>query len=75
MLWWKKKKPKINPELVEVQESIRIASALGTMHICMPINTRNIDIIKDWCTQQGYKIEVDFINKDGAVFYKISGWD
>lgn len=75
MLWWKKKKPKINAELANVQESIRLASSLGTMHICMPINTRNIDIIKDWCAQQGYKIEVDFINGDGAVFYKISGWD
>ena len=56
MLWWKKKKPKINAELANVQESIRLASSVGTMHICMPINTRNIDIIKDWCAQQGYKI-------------------
>ena len=76
MLFFKKRKErKANRDLEELQDDIKIKRALGANYVCLPLNSHNTDLIKGWCEQEGYKFEVDHMNEEGMVFYKISGWD
>lgn len=71
-MFFNKHKKKINKELKEIQDDVRINKTLGASYVCLPITSHNVDIIKNWCAQEGYKCEVDHINEEGIVF--LSYW-
>lgn len=75
MLFFKKRKNNVNKELESVQDDVRMKRALGVNYVCLPITSHNTDIIKDWCAREGYKCEVDHMNEEGTIYYRISGWD
>lgn len=74
-MFFNKNKKKVNKELEEIQDDVKIKKALGANYVCLPVTSHNTDIIKDWCAQEGYKFEVDHMNEEGLIYYKISGWD
>lgn len=73
-MFFNKRKKNVNKELEDIQEDVRLSRALGSNYVCLPITSHNIDIIKNWCAQEGYKCEVDHMNEN-TIYYKISGWD
>lgn len=75
MLWFKKhKENKINMEFEDIKDEVRMNRSLGAMHIYLPIKSEVIELVRNWCAAEGYKMEVDHITDD-MVYYKISGWD
>ena len=74
-MFFNKNKKKANKELEEIQDDVKIKKALGANYVCLPVTSHNTDLIKDWCAQEGYKFEVDHMNEEGLIYYKISGWD
>ena len=74
-MFFNKRKKNVNKELEEIQEDVKMKRALGANYICLPLNSHNTDLIKGWCEQEGYKCEVDHMNEEGTIYYKISGWD
>lgn len=73
-MFWNKKK-KINKEFEDIKDMVMIKRALGSNCVYMPISTHTLDKIKEWCTEQKYHCEVDHIDDDGTMFYKIWGWE
>lgn len=69
-----KHKKKVNKEFEDIQEDVKMKRALGETYVCLPITSRNTDLIRNWCAREGYKFEVDHITDD-TFYYKISGWD
>ena len=76
MLFFKKhKENKINKEFEDVMEEIKVARVLGTRHIYLPLSINAIPMVKNWCKEQNYKIEVDHIDENDKEIYKIWGWE
>ena len=75
MFWKKHKEKKVNKEFEEIQDDVKLARALGTHHIYTSISTTVVPMMKNWCEQQGCKIEVDHIDENGKEVYKIWGWE
>lgn len=73
-MFFNKHKKNVNKELEGIQEDIKMKKALGENYVCLPITSRNTDLIRNWCAQEGYKFEVDHMT-DNIFYYKISGWD
>ena len=73
-MFFNKHKKKVNKEFEDIQEDVKMRRALGENYVCLPITSRNTDLIRNWCAREGYKFEVDHITDD-TFYYKISGWD
>lgn len=73
-MFWNKKK-KINQEFEDAKDMIRIKKSLGANCIYIPISAHITDNVKQWCAQENYQCEVDHIDEDGVMFYKIWGWE
>ena len=73
-MFFNKHKKKVNKEIEEIQDDVRIKKVLGAKYACLPITSHSIENVKDWCAREGYKFEVDHMT-DGVIYYKISGWN
>lgn len=74
-MFFNKRKKNVNKELEDIQNDVKMRRALGETYVYLPITSRNTDLIKNWCAREGYKCEVDHMNEEGMIYYRISGWD
>ena len=74
-MFFNKHKKNVNKELEEIQDDVKMKQALGANYVCLSVTSHNTDIIRNWCAREGYKCEVDHMNEEGTIYYKISGWD
>lgn len=74
-MFFNKHKKNVNKELEDIQDDVKMKRALGANYVCLPVTSHNTDIIRNWCAREGYKFEVDHMNEEGMIYYKISGWD
>ena len=75
MFWKKHKEKKINKEYEDILDTIKIKKSLGTNAVYLPISDHIINEVKQWCSHEGYRCEVDHLDEDGNKFYKIWGWE
>lgn len=75
MLWKKNKGKKVNKEFEEIQDSVKLKKALGDDCAYLPISARALEDIKEWCSREGFVCEVDHMDENGIIFYKIGGWN
>lgn len=73
MFWNKKKSKKIDPEIEAIQEIIENKKN-STNFVCIGVSSQNVETVKVWCANQGYKMDVDHMT-DGTTYYKFYGWE